>query len=223
MFENKLEIGNGIFTTQEIAQILQLPYHKVRTWITKYWDGELGKFYEQNYSWSVENSKAVGFHTLIEFYVMMQFSEAGVKTKEVLKAHKELAEMFQTNFPFAKEEVLKNIKTDKLKVYLKKNGDTISLDGTKQLNLDLISMFFQNLDFGNDNLASRFWPLGKKHLVVCDPHHKFGQPTISGTNIQSEAIFRMYKANEPIAFIAYIYEVSEKAVKDAIKFHKNAA
>lgn len=223
MFENKLEIGNGIFTTQEIAQILQLPYSKVRTWITKYWDGELGKFYEKNYSWSIENSKAVGFHTLIEFYVMMQFAEAGVKTKEVLKAHKELSEMYKTNFPFAKEEVLKNIKTDKLKVYLKQNGDTISLDGTKQLNLDLISMFFHNLDFGKDNLASRFWPLGKKRNVVCDPHHKFGQPTIHGTNIQSEAIYRMYKANEPIRFIASIYEVSEKAVKDAIEFHKKAA
>lgn len=223
MFENKLEIGNGIFTTQEIAQILQLPYNKVRTWITKYWDGELGKFYEKNYSWSIENSKAVGFHTLIEFYVMMQFAEAGVKTKEVLKAHKELSEMYKTNFPFAKEEVLKNIKTDKLKVYLKQNGDTISLDGTKQLNLDLISMFFHNLDFGEDNLASRFWPLGKKRNVVCDPHHKFGQPTIYGTNIQSEAIFRMYKAKETIRFIASIYEVSEKAVKDAIEFHKKAA
>lgn len=223
MFENKLEIGNGIFTTQEIAQILQLPYQKVRTWISKYWDGELGKYYEQNYSWSVENTKAVGFHTLIEFYVMMRFAEAGVKTKEVLKAHKELAAMYGTTFPFAKEEVLKNIKTDKLRVYLKKEEDTISLDGTKQLNLDLISMFFQNLDFGTDNLAARFWPLGKEYLVVCDPHHKFGQPTISGTNIQSEAIYNMYKAKEPIPFIAALYEVSEKAVKDAIMFHENAA
>src|SRR5690554_5565302 len=116
MFESKLEIGNGIFTTQEIAQILRLPYHKVRNWITKYWDGELGKHYEQNYSWSVENTKAVGFHTLIEFYVMMQFSESGVKTREVLNAHKELSAIFNTNFPFAKEDVLKNIKTDKLKI-----------------------------------------------------------------------------------------------------------
>ena len=129
----------------------------------------------------------------------------------------------KSDFPFAKEEVLKKIKTDKYKVYLKKNGNTISLDGTRQLNLDLISMFFHNLDFGKDNLASRFWPLGKKYQVVCDPHHKFGQPTINGTNIQSEAIYNMYKANEPISFIASIYEVSEKAVKDAIKFHKTAA
>ncbi|ESU19037.1 hypothetical protein FCR2A7T_24510 [Flavobacterium cauense R2A-7] len=223
MFENKLELGNGIFTTQEIAQILRLPYHKVRTWITKYWDGDLGKHYEQNYSWSVENSKAVGFHTLIEFYVMMQFAEAGVKTKEVLKAHKELSILYNTNFPFAKKEVLENIKTDKLKVYLKMNGDTISLDGSKQLNLELISMFFHNLDFDNELLASRFWPLGKKHKIVCDPHHKFGQPVISGTNIQSEVIYKMYQSNEPVKFIAALYEISEKEVKDAILFHLNAA
>ena len=223
MFENKLQLGNGIFTTQEIAQILRLPYHKVRKWITQYWDGELGDFYEKNYSWSINNSKAVGFHTLIEFYVMMQFAEAGVKTREVLNAHKELSLFYNTNFPFAQKEVLDNIHTDKSKIYLNRNGDTISLDGSKQFNLDIIKVFFQNLDFDNDMLASRFWPLGKNHKIVCDPHHKFGQPVISGTNIQSEVIYKMYLANEPIAFIASVYEITSKDVKDAIEFHKKAA
>ena len=223
MFENKLQLGNGIFTTQEIAQILRLPYHKVRKWMTQYWDGELGDFYEKNYSWSVNNSKAVGFHTLIEFYVMMQFAEAGVKTRAVLNAHKELSLFYNTNFPFAQKEVLDNIHTDKSKIYLNRNGDTISLDGSKQFNLDIIKVFFQNLDFDNDMLASRFWPLGKKHKIVCDPHHKFGQPVISGTNIQSEVIYKMYLANEPIAFIASVYEITSKDVKDAIEFHTTAA
>lgn len=223
MFENKLQLGNGIFTTQEIAQILRLPYYKVRKWITQYWDGELGDFYEKNYSWSVNNSKAVGFHTLIEFYIMMQFAEAGVKTREVLNAHKELSLFYNTNFPFAQKEVLDNIHTDKSKIYLNRNGDTISLDGSKQFNLDIIKVFFQNLDFDNDMLASRFWPLGKNHKIVCDPHHKFGQPVISGTNIQSEVIYKMYLANEPIAFIASVYEITSKDVKDAIEFHKKAA
>lgn len=223
MFENQLQLGNGIFTTQEIAQILRLPYYKVRKWITQYWDGELGDFYEKNYSWSINNSKAVGFHTLIEFYVMMQFAEAGVKTREVLNAHKELSTFYKTNFPFATKEVLDNIHTDKSKIYLNRNGDTISLDGSKQFNLEIIKIFFQNLDFDNDMLASRFWPLGKKHKIVCDPHHKFGQPVISGTNIQSEAIYKMFLAEEPISFIASVYEITVKDVKDAIEFHKKAA
>lgn len=223
MFENHLQLGNGVFTTQEIAQILRVPYYKVSKWITQYWDGELGKCYEQQYSWSVGNTRAVGFHTLIEFYVMMQFAEAGVKIRQVLNAHKELSEKYQTHFPFAKKEVLDNISTDGLKIYLKINGDTITLDGSKQLNLDFIKVFFKNLDFDNDMLASRFWPMGKEHKVVCDPHRKFGQPVLDGTSIQSEAIYRMYLAKEPISFIASIYEIPLKSVKDAIAFHKKAA
>jgi uncharacterized protein (DUF433 family) len=223
MSDNHLELGNGIFTTQEIAQILRLPYSKVHKWITKYWDGNLGKCYEREYSWSVGNTRAVGFHTLIEFYVMMQFAEAGVQTKEVLKAHKELSKFYKTDFPFAQKEVLDNIKTDKSKIFLYKDGDTISLDGTRQFNLDIIKIFFKNLDFDNDMLASRFWPMGKQYKVVCDPHRKFGQPILDGTSIQSEAIYRMHLAEESVSFIANIYDIPLKMVKDAITFHQKVA
>jgi Protein of unknown function (DUF433). len=99
----------------------------------------------------------------------------------------------------------------------------MTLDGSKQLNLDFIKLFFKKLDFDNDLLATRLWPLGKNKAVVCDPQHKFGQPIIEGTNIQTEAVYKMYLANEPIAFIASLYEIPEKKVKDAISFHKNAA
>lgn len=223
MFENKLQLGNGIYTVQEIAQIFRLPYQKVHLWITKYWDGELGKIYEQNYSWEINKTKAVGFHTLVEFYVLIQLAEAGVKTRQVLNAHKELSKSFSTNFPFAKKEVLENISTDGKKIYLKLNENTLTLDGSKQLNLDFIKLFFKKLDFDNDMLASRFWPLGKKINIVCDPHRKFGQPIINGTNIQSEAIYRMFLSNEPITFIAELYDLSIKNIKDAILYHKNVA
>lgn len=223
MLENGLQLGNGIYTTQEIAQILRLPYSKVYKWITNYWDGELGKVYEQNYSWRIDNTKAVGFHTLIEFYVMMQFAEAGVKIREVLKAHIELSKKFNTNFPFATKNVIDNITTDGNKVFLNINGDIITLDGSQQFNLDLVKIFFKKLDFDNEMLASRFWPLGKDRKIVCDPHKKFGQPTIEGTAIQSEAIYRMFLSKEPLPFIASIYEISLQKVKDAIEFHKAAA
>lgn len=222
-FENKLQLGNGIYTTVEIANILRLPYHKVNSWISKYWDGELGKAYEHNYSWQIDNSKAVGFHTLVEFYVMVQFAESGVKTRQVLNAHKELSDLFKTPFPFALKEVLQNIKTDGRKIFFKLKGDTITLDGSKQLNLDFIKLFFKKLEFDKDMLAARFWPLGKQKKVVCDPQHKFGQPVIEGTNIQSEAIYKMYLAKEPIPFIAELYEISPEKVKHAIEFHKTAA
>ena len=40
------------------------------------------------------------------------------------------------------------------------SGDIISLDGTNQLNLSFIRLFFTKLDFDQDNLASKFLATG---------------------------------------------------------------
>ena len=216
--ENTLAIGNGIYTVPEIAQILRVPYHKVHRWLNKYWDGELGERFQQSYSWTVENTKAVGFHTLIEFYVMMELAEAGVKTRQVLIAHEELAGWVNTPFPFAQREILKNIRTDGKKIYFKVNGQTVTLDGSCQLNLDFIQMFFKNIDFGNDLIAERFWPLGREKAILVDPKRKFGHPVIDGTNIYPETIYNLHLAGEHEEYIAYLYEITPQQVKDAIEY-----
>ena len=108
-FENTLAIGNGIYTVPDVATILRLPYHKVNTWLNQYWDGKLGKVFKGKYSWRVDSTRAVGFHTLVEFYVMMQFAEAGVKPAQVLKAHIDLSKTYGTVFPFAQKQLIENI------------------------------------------------------------------------------------------------------------------
>ncbi len=222
-FENKLVIGNGIYTVPDVARILHLPYHRVNHWLNEYWDGRLGSAFKGKYSWRVDSTRAVGFHTLVEFYVMMQFAEAGVKPLQVLKAHEELSGSFKTMFPFAQKQIIENISTDGKKIYISIDGTSMTLDGSKQFNLDFIKVFFKKLDFDKELLATRFWPLGKTKSVVCDPQHKFGQPVIDSTNIQTEVIYNMYLAGEPVAFIANLYEIPSRKVKDAISFHKNAA
>ncbi len=217
-FENKFDIGTGCYTTADIAKILHVPYSKVHTWMVIYWDGKLGKELGRNYSWQAGNSKAVSFHTLVEFYVMMLLSEAGVKPKEVLKAHTVLSETYNTPFPFARKELLSGIKTDGKRIYLHFEGTTIDLDGSGQLNLDFIKTFFKNLDFDGNEIASRFWPMGRKSSIVVDPERKFGHPIIDGHNIYPEVLNGMYKAGDAPEFIAALYDISPKAVKDAIAY-----
>ncbi|MCB0502132.1 MAG: DUF433 domain-containing protein [Bacteroidetes bacterium] len=221
-FENKIDIGIGIYTVSEISRILRLPYYKVSRWIDKYWDGELGHEYESKYSWKIDNSKAVSFHTLVEFYVMINLSEAGVKTREVLNAHKELSRIYKTAFPFAYKEVANGIKTDGKKIYLKAKDSIITLDGSKQLNLAFMRIFFKKLEFDVENLATRFWPLGKEKSIVIDPQYKFGHPTITGSNIYPETIYNLYLAKESIDFISYLYELDSDQVRDAIEYCKAA-
>lgn len=221
-FENKIELGIGCYTLSEIAHILNLPYQKVHRWLNVYWDGELGREFNERYSWNVNQSKAVSFHTLIEFYIMAELSEAGVKPKEVLTAHKLLSVKYDTAFPFAQKELLEGIQTDGKKVYLSLGEDTMTLDGTNQLNMSLIKLFFKKLDFGSDQLAMRFWPLGKKKSVVIDPKRQMGHAVLGNHNIYPETIFNLYKGGDSIDFIAYLYELDVKSVRDAIEYSKAA-
>lgn len=220
--QNIISLGNGVYTVPDIARILRLPYHTVNSWLNDHWDNKLGKAFQAKYSWRIDNTRAVSFHTLVEFYTMLQFSDAGVTTKRILEAHEELAARYQTAYPFAQQEVLQNMKTDGKHIYFDAAGGVIELNGKKQFHLDYIQSFMLKLDF-NEQLAVRLWPLGKNKAVVCDPAHKFGQPVIHGTNIQTEVLYQMYLAKEPIPFIASLYDLPVKKIKEAIVYHEMAA
>lgn len=222
-FENNLALGNGVYTPAEIAVILNIPKNKVSYWLSTYWDGKLGDRYQRNYSWKVNNSKAVSFHTLVEFYVMMQLSEVGVKPREVLSAHEKLTSIFNTSFPFANKDALNSIRTEGRKIYFNGDVGVVTLDGTNQLNLEIIQQFFRKLDFGNDEVATRLWPLGKDHHIVVDPARKFGHPVIKGTNIYPETIADSLRAGDSKEYLSAIYNITEVEISDAILFCKNAA
>lgn len=216
-FENKPEIGKGIYTLKDVATILKMPYPKVRRWVRTYWDGRLGKKFQQQYSWERDGSVAVSFHTVVELYVMIQFAEKGVKTQDVLIAHQELSEILNTPFPFAQKEVLDEAKTDGKTVFWKFDGALISMNGTRQINLDIIQVFFKKLEFEGD-VVSKLWPMGKDHSIVIDPKRKFGHPILDGRNIYPETLHGYFRAGDSIPFIAYIFEITEKEVQDAIDF-----
>ncbi len=223
-FENKLALGNGIYTIPDISQILRIPNPKVNRYLKNYWDGNLGQEYGTKYSWSVDLTKAVNFHTLVELYTFFQISDAGVNTRTIIKSHKELSQYFNTPFPFALQEILEHISTDGKKIYFEfENKGIIQLDGTKQFNLEFIKIFFKKLDFGDDSLATRLWPIGKDKSILCDPRRKFGLPTIEGTNIFPETIFEMYKAGDSKRFLSETFNLNSKQINDAIEYCEKAA
>ncbi|HPI30059.1 MAG TPA: DUF433 domain-containing protein [Bacteroidales bacterium] len=224
LLQTKPLLGLGIYTIPDMASILGIPYAKVLRWINTFWNDRFGSKYGHSYSWNIDLTKAVNFHTLIELYTFYELSQAGVKTKEILQAHELLSIEYATHYPFANKIILNSIRTDGRKIlFEQKDGSIHTIDAAKQFNLGFIREFFKNLDFDTDSLAIRLWPLGKEKSIVCDPHHQFGQPVINGTNIQSEALYRMHLAKEPINFIASLYNISPKNVKHAIEFHEKVA
>lgn len=216
------QLGHGIYTMSDMAKILKLPYGKVNYWLNVYWDGLL-KGKRSSYSWKSNDVRVVNFHTLIEFYTMMHFGERGIKPKMVLKAHESLSDIYKTKFPFANGKILSELNTDGEKIYIERNDEQLSLDGTWQFSMKFIEEFFIKLEFNENDLVSRFWPLGKNKRIVVDPSRQFGQPIISNTNIHPNVIYKLYQGGEPIEFISSLYDLDEDVVKHAIEFIESKA
>jgi uncharacterized protein (DUF433 family) len=222
--QTKPMLGTGIYTIPDIAMILNLPYSKINRWINSFWNDKLGQKYGLTYSWNVDFTRAVNFYTLIELYTFYQFNQCGVFTGEILNAHEILSAKFNTPYPFANKLIIGSLRTDGKKVmFEQKDGVIYSVDIRQQTYLCFIKDFFKTLDFGNDSLAIRLWPLGKNRTIVCDPHHQFGQPIIFGTNILAEVISGIHDAGDSIKFIAKTYGLTIHQVNDAIEYAKKAA
>jgi uncharacterized protein (DUF433 family) len=219
-FKNKTEIGNGIYTIPDLALILQLPPHKVRRWLTDFYDGRLANG-KGAYSWGEGREKATNFLTLVEFYVFYLLREQKLSAGNVLEAHKHMAKELKTAYPFASHKLLVN----KKQILYGTDDDTwVRADKTNQIVIHkMIESFFKKIDFSENDLAQWFWPLGKNHHVVVDPHLQFGQPVINGTNINAATVYSMHESGESISTIGILYDLTEAQVNDAIRFCKREA
>lgn len=220
-FKNDIELGNGIYTVPDLSLILRLPLHKVRRWLAEFYDERLGEAYKGKYSWGTGKDKATNFLTLIEFYVFYMLREQGMSVGRILKAHNYMRKELNTNYPFASYKLLVN---EKEILYGIDEDTWVRADKTNQIVIHkIIKDFFQKLDFSDNDLAQRYWPLGKDHSVVVDPHHQFGQPVIHGTNINAATIYSMYESGEPKPAIGILYDLTEEQIDDAIAFCKRKA
>jgi len=196
--QNKPNLGSGIYTPPDISLILKIPQHRIRWYVAEIWDNRFGKrLFGQRYSWSVGRQKAVNFLVLIEFKVVLFLRDLGLSTHSILKARKEIARDLHLPYPFATSSLLANSS----KIWYRVREQVVDADETHQLNFaQCVEEYCKHIDFGQEDLANRLWPDGRDSSVVVDPHHQFGQPTIEGTNITAETIFRMHESGESIFF-----------------------
>jgi len=214
-------LGNGIYTMPDLALILGLSQPKVRRWMNEYWNTEFLDKKGKKYSTGEGQSKVTDFKTLIEFFVFYQLREMNIGVKKIFDAHARISSQLKTQYPFASVEILANKKDI---FYSLSEEASVNANKTQQIGFKvLIESFCKKIEFSNDKIAERFYPLGKEKSVVVDPSHQFGQPTINGTNILAETIYSMYQSGEKQEIIGILYDLTSKQIDDAIAFHKQKA
>jgi uncharacterized protein (DUF433 family) len=211
------KIGEGVYLTSDISEILQLPYSKVRRWMVELWDNRLSE--SRKYSFGDSKNRAVNFYTLIEFYTFFQLRLKGVSVQRILSSHKIISSELQTPYPFAT-----NIRTDGRNIWYDYLDELVNANGTQQLDLKaVLSPFLHKIDFGKNNLAEVFYPLDKSRNIVVDPKRQFGQPTISGRNLRVETLKKLFDGGESKKNICLLYDLKPSEVDDALKYYKRAS
>lgn len=213
------QFGSGIFSVKDISILISKPTATVNRWLKEFWDKkfstQFGKYY-----FGEKGSRAVNFFTLIEFITFSKLRENGISAQKIQKFHNELSKALNTKYPFAETKLL----TDKKDVWFEHLDNLVKIDGKKQFAFSkIIEPYLSKIEFDENSVARRFYPDGKSSSVVIDPKHQFGEPTIKGTNIKADIIFRLYKIGESKEAICKQYNLSSKEVEDSIRFCKKIA
>jgi len=210
--------GQGIYTAADAARILKVPYSKANYWFRYYAKHKFATS-DFKYHFHVRDIVAVNFLTLIEMYVFYTLKEKGVKTNDIMEAHSVMADFLKTPYPFAKEDIYLNNKA----LLFSHKDLLISADKKLQtVIVQILKPFLSKIQFNDDRMANRFYPMGKKKTIVVNPENQFGQPVIEGTNILAQTVFLLSEAGESKKSIAKLYDLNIKQVSDAIEF-SNAA
>jgi len=82
---------------------------------------------------------------------------------------------------------------------------------------EVLKPFLEDVEYENE-LARRWWPLGKERMVVVDPDYGFGLPVVQGTGVRTEIIAERHRAGDGIDEIAYDFDVTPKQIEDALRW-----
>jgi uncharacterized protein (DUF433 family) len=207
--------GEGIYSPIEVAEILKLPYHKVKYLIRGYWDSA---------TFGAPRNKAINFLGLIEFYFYYFLRVEKKWTSQAIKRlHTQLSSDFSTPYPFASLKIKphkRDQRGDKMEAWIDHDGQLIQGDGKLQASFrELIEPFLDQIEYGDDLLAKRFYPLKKTKSIVIDPKKQFGKPIISGKGVRTEVVYRFFLGGESKEGICKLYNLDLEQVENAILYH----
>ena len=204
---------NNTYSVEDIATILNLPETQVKQWLREYMKGQIAPDAPET-----EPDLITDFHTLIEFYTFYQLRAQGVWPSKINNAREILADMLHTNYPFATANIL----TDGKSVFYNAEiGELIQADQTLQLTIQqVVEPFCKRIEFGDDSLATKLYPLGREAAIQIDPARQSGRPVVGDTEVLSQSVFDFFLHGNSVSVVAERFNITEKEVEDVIVFHE---
>ncbi|MDE2687523.1 MAG: DUF433 domain-containing protein [Chloroflexota bacterium] len=168
----------------------------------------------------VAGGSMLSYLQLMETVVAARFRMVdNARYRDVHAAYRNAAEILKVEYPFA------HLKLESLGGHIiarlegEEIGDSLqAFDNPVQWSLPgLIIDTILQVDY-EDELAAKWFPLGKEYPIVIDPRISSGIPTIKGRGISVNAVFKRWRAGNKIGFIAEDLEMEADVVETVLQY-----
>ena len=175
------------------------------------------------------NTTMVSFLQMIEIMVAGRFRKNAVGKRlpfsVVRNAHMNAQKLWCIEYPFAhmKLEALGG----HIVHFLKEGGSATwyqAIDVLEQWTLPglLRSETIDQIEYDNE-LAARWFPIGKAVPIVIDPRFSAGLPVINGSGVTVQAVRKRFKSGLRIEFIAKDFDMDQNVVETALQYWETVA
>jgi len=229
-----MNAGTGIYTPRDAAILLGERPSTIRRWAWGYSRDRAGRPVDyppliRTDLPEIDGQRALTFVELIELLYIRAFERAGVPWSLIKHAAVLASRMLGTEHPFA----IRRLFVDPKSVYAElreKNGDDslVQLVGHGQHMMpELVKPYLDELDFDVNDVARRWWPMGRNGGVVIDPQVAFGAPIVEQAGIRTETLADSYDAERPlfgdagaVERVAWTYDIEPRHVRTALQFRE---
>ena len=230
--------GLGLFPLPDAARLAQLDPRTARRWAEGYPFTHKG---EKHFSPGVMplslerigGQRDLTFAELLTLRLVKAFKGAGLSLPTIKRVAVRAASDFGLEMPF----ITRRFRTDGRKIFIELQAATQAndelvitthehklievLSGQHQFAEVVEPSLFANVDW-HDDLASRWWPLGKTYAVAIDPQVMFGAPHIAKTRVPTSVIADAVRAEgggqTAIQSVGEWHGLTPEQVQDAVRF-----
>jgi uncharacterized protein (DUF433 family) len=223
-------IGLGLYTVPEASRLSHVSMGRIRRWLRGYtFTTKSGPHKSPPVVASalppLDGAVTLTFLDLQEVRFVDAFLEAGVHWKTIREA-RDRARHILGAYPFSRGRLVtdgRSIFQDLARGSGRSDAALVDLVSGQGSFSRVVRSFIATLKFAGDGQADEWWPLGKHRLVLLSPHRCFGQPIVPREGVPTAILAKAAAAEQSVHQVARWFEVSERAVRDAVEFETSLA